>query len=53
MMQPLPEEDMMTTEKKHGNREFKKQKKSVPKTNASAPSTKETGRAAVKTPNKK
>ncbi len=32
--------DVMATEKKRGNRETKKPKKSVPKTNAAAPSTK-------------
>lgn len=34
--------DTMATEKQHGNREAKKPKKAVPKTNASAPSTKGT-----------
>ena len=38
----------MATEKQRGNRETKKPKKSVPKTNAAAPSTKGTVSAAVK-----
>lgn len=39
----------MATDRKRGNRETKEPKKSVPKTNAAAPSTKETVAAAMKT----
>jgi hypothetical protein len=39
----------MATEKKRGNRETKKPKKPVPKTNAAAPSTKGTVAAVMKT----
>lgn len=39
----------MATEKKRGNRETKKPKKSVPKTNAAAPSNKDTVAGAMKT----
>ncbi|MDP4026697.1 hypothetical protein Q8W71_29245 [Methylobacterium sp. NEAU 140] len=38
----------MGTEKKRGNRESKKPKKPVPKTNAAAPSTKSTVVGAMK-----
>jgi len=39
----------MATDKKRGNRETKKPKKPVPKTNAAAPSTKGTVAAAMRT----
>jgi hypothetical protein len=39
----------MATEKKRGNREAKKPKKAVPKTNAAAPSTKGTVAGVMKT----
>ena len=39
----------MATEKKRGNRETKKPKAPVPKTNAAAPSTKGTVAGAMKT----
>lgn len=39
----------MASEKKRGNREVKKPKKRVPKTNAAAPSTKGTIAGVVKT----
>lgn len=42
--------DIMATEKNRGNRETKKPKKSVPKTNAAAPSTKGTVSGALKPP---
>ncbi|SEG05732.1 MULTISPECIES: hypothetical protein [Methylobacterium] len=42
----------MAAEQKRGNREAKKPKKSVPKTNASAPSVKGSVAAATKPPRK-
>ena len=43
----------MASEKKRGNREAKKPKKSVPKVLAAAPSTKDVVSAAVKSANRK
>ncbi|GJE61170.1 hypothetical protein [Methylobacterium trifolii] len=43
----------MATEKKRGSRETKKPKKSVPKTNAAAPSTKDAVSNAVKAAGRK
>ena len=43
-----PEETTMAQENKRGSREAKKPKKTVPKTNAAAPSTKDMVSSAVK-----
>lgn len=43
----------MATENKRGNRETKKPKKTIPKVNASAPSTKNIVSATVKSAGKK
>lgn len=43
----------MSSEKKRGNREAKKPKKSVPKTIAAAPSSKDMVSAAAKSANRK
>jgi hypothetical protein len=53
MMVLPPEEAIMATEKKHGNREAKKPKKPVPKTIAAAPTTKDMVGSAIRSANKK
>jgi hypothetical protein len=53
MMVVSRKEAVMATEKKHGNREAKKPKKPVPKTNAAAPTTKDMVGSAVRQANKK